>query len=227
VFIDRDGRIIAAGNASSERGPHHIVTLRYLSSGALDPQFGRGGTAELQTEATAWSAALDAQSRIVAVGTQMLTLTRTRFLVARFDAQGNVDQSFGAGGVVSLHDADVSQELDGAAIQPDGKIVAVGTFGWSHPRLPTEPGKRYQIVVLRLDPSGALDRSFADGGLLLMGSPRYQWGGRSVAIQPDGKLLIAGFVFDDADERIYSIVLVRLNRDGSPDAEFGRDVETP
>ena len=227
VFVDRDGRIIAAGNASSELGPHHIVTLRYLSSGALDPQFGRGGTAELQTEATAQSAALDAQSRIVAVGRQMLTLTRMRIMVARFDAQGNVDQSFGAGGVVSLHDADVSQDLNAAAIQPDGKIVAVGTFGWSVRGIPTEPGKRFQIVALRLDPSGALDKSFADGGLLLMASPRYQWGGRSVAIQPDGKLLIAGFALDDADDRASSIVLVRLNRDGSPDAEFGRDVETP
>ncbi len=227
VFVDRDGRIIAAGNASSECGPHQIVTFRYLSSGALDPQFGRGGTAELQTEAVAWSAAFDAQSRIVAVGTQFLGPTGTRILVARFDAQGNVDQSFGAGGIVTLHDADVSQVLNAAAIQPDGKIVAVGTFGWSSPTRPPEPGKRFQIVVLRLDQSGALDKSFADGGLLLMASPRYQWGGQTIAIQPDGKLLIAGFVYDDADGRTSSIALVRLNRDGRPDAGFGRDVETP
>jgi len=40
-------------------------------------------------------------------------------------------------------------------------------------------------------------------------------------------LLIAGFVFDDADERTSSIALVRLNGDGRPDAGFGRDVETP
>ena len=101
----------------------------------------------------------------------------------------------------------------------------MGTFGWSSAGRPAEPRKRYQIIVLRLDASGALDTSFADGGLLFMASPRYQWGGQTIAIQPDGKLLIAGFVFDD--DRTYSIVLVRLNRDGTPDAEFGRDVVTP
>jgi uncharacterized delta-60 repeat protein len=227
VFVGLDGRIIVAGNASSERGPHHIVALRYLPSGALDPQFGRGGTVELQTEATAWSAALDAQSRILAVGTEWLGPTGTRILVARFDSHGNVDQSFGAGGTVSLHDADVLQELNAAAFQPDGKIAAVGTFGWSSATRPPEPGKRYQIIVLRLDASGALDTSFADGGLLLMASPRYQWGGQTIVIQPDGKLLIAGFVVDEADDRTSSIVLVRLNRDGTPDTEFGRDVVTP
>ena len=225
VFVGLDGRIIVAGNASSEVGPHHIVALRYLPSGALDPQFGRGGTVELQTEAVAWSAALDAQSRILAVGYELLGPIRTRILVARFDSHGNVDQSFGAGGVVSLHDADVTQGLNAAAVQPDGKIVAVGTFGWSSAGRPAEPGKRYQIIVLRLDASGALDTSFADGGLLFMASPRYQWGGETIAIQPDGKLLIAGFVFDE--DRTHSIVLVRLNRDGTPDAKFGRDVVTP
>ena len=227
VFVGLDGRIIVAGNASSEVGPHHIVALRYLPSGALDPQFGRDGTVELQKDAVAWSAALDAQSRILAVGYELLGPIRTRILVARFDSHGNVDQSFGAGGVVSLHDADVTQGLNAAAVQPDGKIVAVGTFGWSSASLPTEPGKRYQIIVLRLDASGALDTSFADGGFLFMASPRYQWGGETIAIQPDGKLLIAGFVVDDADHRTDSIVLVRLNRDGTPDAEFGRDVVTP
>lgn len=227
VFVGLDGRIIVAGNASSEVGPHHIVALRYLPSGALDPQFGRDGTVELQKDAVAWSAALDAQSRILAVGYELLGPIRTRILVARFDSHGNVDQSFGAGGVVSLHDADVTQGLNAAAVQPDGKIVAVGTFGWSSAGRPAEPGKRYQIIVLRLDASGALDTSFADGGLLFMASPRYQWGGQTIAIQPDGKLLIAGFVGDDADDRTHSIVLVRLNRDGTPDAEFGRDVVTP
>ena len=227
VFVGRDGRIIVAGNASSEVGPHHIVALRYLPSGALDPQFGQGGTVELQTEAVAWSAALDAQSRILAVGYELLGPIRTRILVARFDSHGNVDQSFGAGGVVSLHDADVTQGLNAAAVQPDGKIVAVGTFGWSSANVPVDPRKRYQIIVLRLDASGALDTSFADGGLLFMASPRYQWGAQTIAIQPDGKLLIAGFVGDDADDRTRSIVLVRLNRDGTPDAEFGRDVVTP
>jgi hypothetical protein len=81
---------------------------------------------------------------------------------------------------------------------------------------------------VRLDPNGALDKSFAGGGLLLMASPRYLWGGHGIAIQPDGKLLIVGDVIDEANDHATSeIVLVRLNADGTPDADFGNGVDAP
>jgi uncharacterized delta-60 repeat protein len=159
---------------------------------------------------------------------EWLSLSGTRFLVVRYDTDGNLDQSFGTSGTVSLHNAIVTQGLYAAALQPDGKIVAVGTFGWHSGTRAPEPGKRDQIAVVRLDPNGALDKSFADGGLLFMASPRYLWGARGIAIQPDGKLLIAGYIIDEANDRaISSIVLVRLNPDGTPDADFGSGIDTP
>ena len=154
--------------------------------------------------------------------TQWLTPVRTTFLLARFGEDGNVDRSFGAGGTVAFHEADIPQSLQSAAVQHDGKIVAVGTIGWhSGSRIP-EPVKRDRIVVARLNPDGTLDRSFGDGGLLLIASARYLWGARKVAVQPDGKLLIAGYMNDEAgDPGRGSIVLLRLNPDGTPDPAFG------
>ena len=151
-------------------------------------------------------------------------------MVARYDTEGNLDQSFGANGTVSLHEASVSQGLEAVALQPDGKIVAAGYFGWHSGTRPPEPGKREQIAVVRLDTNGALDKSFASNGLLLMSSPRYLWSGHGIAIQPDGKLLIVGDVQEEADDRPlppYAIVLVRLNPDGTPDADFGSGIDTP
>ena len=47
-------------------------------------------------------------------------------------------------------------------------------------------------------------------------------------IQPDGKLLIVGDIIDEANDRATSaIVLVRLNPDGTPDADFGSGVDAP
>ena len=228
VFVAPDGGLIVAGNASTEGVPSRrsIAILRYLPSGAPDPIFGRDGVAELEMDAHAQGAALDSQGRIVIVG----TAASTRLLVTRFDGHGDVDQSFGASGTVSLHDVGVPQMLRAVALQPDGKIVAVGTLGWhSSGRVP-EPGKRDQIVVVRLDPNGVLDKSFAGGGLLLMASPRYLWSGHGIAIQPDGKLLIVGDIVEEAENGTLSrsaIVLVRLRPDGTPDADFGSSVDTP
>jgi uncharacterized delta-60 repeat protein len=216
------------GDYGSEREPRHIAILRYLPDGALDRQFGADGIAELlQISASARSAAFDSQGRIVVVGTQWLSSPfRTRLLVVRFDTAGKLDQSFGANGIVSLHEAAVSQWLYATALELDGKIVAVGVSGYHKGTGAPEPGNDLQIAVLRLTANGALDTSFAGQGLLLMASSRYLWGAHGVAIQPDGeKLLIAGYVTDEANDRSSAIMLGRLNRDGTPDAEFGRGVD--
>jgi uncharacterized delta-60 repeat protein len=229
VLVAPDGKIVVAGDYGSEGERRHIAVLRYLPDGAPDRRFGRDGIAQLlQMSANAGGAALDSQGRIVVVGTERLSLDTTRFLVLRYDTDGNLDQSFGANGTVSLHAAVVSQELSATALEQDGKIVAVGTFGWHSRGRAPEPEKRDQIVVVRLDPNGTLDKSFAGGDLLLMASPRYLWGARRISIQSDGKLLIAGYVIDEANDRTTSaVLLVRLNPTGTPDADFGSDMDTP
>jgi uncharacterized delta-60 repeat protein len=178
VLIAPDGKIVVAGDYGSEREPRHIAVLRYLPDGALDRQFGADGIAELlQISASARSAAFDSQGRIVVVGTQWLSSPfRTRLLVVRFDTAGKLDQSFGANGIVSLHEAAVSQWLYATALELDGKIVAVGVSGYHKGTGAPEPGNDLQIAVLRLTANGALDTSFAGQGLLLMASSRYLWG---------------------------------------------------
>jgi uncharacterized delta-60 repeat protein len=230
VLIAPDGKIVVVGDYASEREPRHITVLRYLPDGALDRQFGTDGIAELlQISASARSAAFDSQGRIVVVGTEWLSSPfRTRLLIARFDAAGNLDQSFGANGIVSLHEAAVSQWLYATALESDGKIVAVGVSGYHRGTGAPEPGNDVQIALVRLAANGTLDTSFAGSGLLLMPSSRYLWAAHGVAVQPDGeKLLIVGYVTDEANDRNTAIMLGRLNRDGTPDAEFGRGVNAP
>jgi uncharacterized delta-60 repeat protein len=230
VLVAPDGKIVAVGNYHAEHKPAHIALFRYLPDGTPDRQFGGDGIVQLlQISAIAWGgAAIDSQGRIVVVGTEEVgSSTNWRFLVVRFDLNGNPDPSFGTDGIASLAGGSVSQQLVAVALQQDGKIVAVGKTGW-HGGRPAEPGKRDEIVVTRLDANGALDQSFAGGGLLIMASPRYLWSARAIAIQPDGKLLIAGGFADDENGRVRSaIVLLRLNPDGTPDADFGSGLDTP
>jgi uncharacterized delta-60 repeat protein len=222
VLVAQDGKIIVAGNTSA----HGIALFRYLPNGALDRRFGRDGAAEF-FDATAAGAALDSQGRTLVVGKKWLSTSSSQLLVARYDVDGELDRSFGASGAVFLHESGVPQDLSGAALQQDGKIVAVGTFGWHSGGRTPKPGWRDEILIVRLDANGASDKSFADGGLLLIPSTRYLWGGRGVAIDPNGKLLILGRLDDQASDPPASLtVLIRLNPDGTPDADFGSGAGT-
>jgi uncharacterized delta-60 repeat protein len=116
---------------------------------------------------------------------------------------GDPDPSFGGGdGKVTyayLAQDDVTHAL---AQQKDGKIVAAGT---------TTSGAIRSIAVLRLKTDGSLDPTFGVGGKAVY--PVLS-GTRTVAIQDDGKILVAGYLAGD-------MALVRLTTGGSIDQGFG------
>lgn len=121
-------------------------------------------------------------------------------------APGDLDPSFGAGGTVETQistDAFVS----GLAIQADGKIVAGGI---------AYPGG--VVALARYEPNGQLDSAFGSGGIVT--GPVVHV--RALALQPDGKILLAGSSSDSSSRRGFFSV-IRYRPDGSPDATFGSD----
>lgn len=186
VDVLADGAILAAG-----MGDSHVALARLDSSGALDPSFGGGGTAvdEITGDGLtqAYQAEVLADGRIAVAGRRPST-----FAVGRLEADGSPDPSFGDGGWVS--DEGGNQLAFDVAVQEDGKLVAVGTGLW---------GERYGGMA-RFLPTGELDTSFGDGGVVT--SPA---GNIGVALQADGKIVGT------------STVLTRHNADGSADASFG------
>lgn len=129
------------------------------------------------------------------------------FAPAASAAPGQLDPSFGSGGVVRMLFSEETTAIRGAAVQPDGKIVLAGSDSLAKTTL-----------VIRLLDSGALDPGFGAGGVvnLKLGSDASE--GRAVLIQPDGKIVIAGAA---KGPLTYDFVVARLNPDGSPDPGFG------
>ena len=114
-------------------------------------------------------------------------------------AAGELDSSFGSGGVVTTSPGSFPGLAD-VAIQPDGKIVSVGTAG-------------SDFAVVRHLPGGALDATFGTGGQVLTDFGGFE-GAASVALQPDGKIVVAGNAGGD-------FALARYHADGSLDGTFG------
>jgi uncharacterized delta-60 repeat protein len=178
--LQADGSIVAVG-ATDAPAP---VLVRCDAAGVLDPGFGTGGLVELPFGGSLFGVAVQpGDGKIVAVGERRTGVgLATDLLVVRFGPDGVLDAGFAAGGVFTF-DRLAFDALFSVALQPDGKIVAIGSSGATF--FPREP------LLLRLDPSGAPDGSFGAGGISVTVVPGTFFGG-SLVIQPDGKLLGGG-----------------------------------
>jgi uncharacterized delta-60 repeat protein len=121
---------------------------------------------------------------------------------------GSLDLAFGGGfGYVRYADSRgaVDDQGLGVAVQPDGKTLVAGSSGIDT-----------KAVVLRFDAAGKLDPSFADHGVFRWKPDAEIAVAQRVVVQPDGKLLVMGYVGSAA-----KLLLVRLTPDGGLDTTYG------
>ena len=211
LTMQPDGKILVAGYSNSD-----FAVTRYNPDGSLDSSFGSGGKVVTNfgslalASDEAHSIILQPDGKIVVSGTSNSGGTNN-FAVARYNPDGNLDSSFGSAGEV-VTDFGSGKDDAGLSVtlQPDGKIVVAGE---SH------SGASSDFAVARYNSDGSLDASFGNGGKLVthIGSGAYD-GGRSIALQPDGKILVAGF---SDSGNYWNFAVVRYNLDGSLDSTFG------
>jgi uncharacterized delta-60 repeat protein len=127
---------------------------------------------------------------------------------------GDLDNSFGAGGKVVTDFFGGEEEATAVTIQSDGKIVAVGST------IKAVAGANRDFALARYNIYGSLDATFGAGGKV---STDF-FGGNDVAkavtIQADGKIVVLGGAFNPATQKAFSAI-VRYNSDGSLDTGFG------
>jgi uncharacterized delta-60 repeat protein len=186
------------------------------SSGTLDPNFGTGGTVTTDFGAPAGlaSVAVQPDGKIVAAGTVSSPVNLTDFALSRYNTDGTLDASFGVGGKVTTDFAHFYDFASSVAIQQDGKIIVAGGAVIS-------PYGNFALA--RYNSDGTLDASFGTGGKVTTGFVTTEFGqvsaqAYSVAVQQDGKIVVAGEANIDGG---YDFALVRYNSNGTLDASFG------
>lgn len=208
--------------------------------GDLDPTFGVNGRSitnvgniQTQTVQIATGMALQTNGRIVVVG-WVRGFEPTFFeqmVVIRYNTNGSLDTTFGSGGIVVDEDAlPNSRNLIRAtavAIQADGKIVVVGRT--EHLDINGTQVLRQSPFVVRYNSDGSHDTSFGSNGIVrVLPAERFDGLGSfttnkaySVALQADGKIVVAGSWFPSPTALYMARMLLRLNSDGSFDSTFG------
>jgi len=128
--LQTDGSIVAAGFAITvSGGSENFAVARYNSSGVLDTTFSGDGKAQIDFGSCCQSAnevLLQSDGKIVTVGFPDSESSDSDFVVARLDSAGALDSTFGIGGKVRTSFGNLNGGALGAALQADGKIVAVG-----------------------------------------------------------------------------------------------------
>ena len=132
------------------------------------------------------------------------------FIVARVGPDGSPDPSFSGNGFADFPLGTGLDEADDVARQVDGKIVAAG--------FTSDAADVSKGAVVRLNPDGGLDGSFATGGLATIDAGGTTNVVTKLLIQPDGKIVAAGYGGPGLDG-----VVTRLNSDGLPDSSFDGD----
>ena len=132
-------------------------------------------------------------------------------VTARYRPDGSLDTAYGTNGSTSAFPEDTEYRITHDAIaQPDGSVIHIAQAG----KL-----SRLYAAIFRYTSSGQLDPAFGDGGVTLVENFTATFAdGRTLLLQPDGKLLFVGTLLRGLES---GISVGRLNADGSLDDTFG------
>jgi len=231
LVLQSDGKIVMVATVS---GAPNLAVIRLDSQGALDGSFNFTGkfvdthvAVSIGVDVTTQS--VEGEERIVVVGRLSQTTFNTHWLGAlyRFTATGAPDAAFGSAGLV-LTDFNPTGRYENSGthsrvvVDGENRLVAALNLSTWQPDL----GRAMtQAAVARFLDTGSPDTSFGDTGVVVLpGSATPSKGsssGRAVAIQLDGRILVAGTDRAGPDGDPSEFAAWRLADDGSLDSTFG------
>jgi uncharacterized delta-60 repeat protein len=197
------------------------ATPAHAKAGDLDPSFGTGGKVTTDIGGSAGpdqanALAVQADGKLVAAGSAFTGTTFDyNFALVRYNPDGSLDTSFGAGGKVTTDF--VGQFFSGndranaLAVQADGKLVAAGVA--------EIPGEATYFALARYNSDGTLDTTFGTGGKVTTRIADVAMA-FALAVQADGKLVAAGWAAGTGTGS-RDFALARYTPDGSLDTTFG------
>lgn len=164
----------------------HTALMRVDDTGTPDDTFGVNGKLLLTGRSVGEGLAVQRDGKLVLAGrvnAVVPPLLRNEFALMRLDDDGDVDTTFGTGGLVTTQISTLGDEALAVAMQADDKIVVAGR---------SRSQVNSNFAVTRYDSAGVLDPSFAAGGKLEIDFFGFTDIAESVVVQGDGKIVLGG-----------------------------------
>jgi uncharacterized delta-60 repeat protein len=219
--LQADGKLLVAGRSCASSGASGFLLLRYhtdISTGApgtLDTGFGTGGIVTTGIPGGVSNGA----NAVALSGTNILLAGHSkiggRFVIAlaQYTTSGVLDSTFGSGGIVTTPIFSLDADAAALAVQPlDGKIVVAGLAGSAVTSV-------WDVALLRYNANGALDLPFGgtNTGMAITDIGSSSNYANAVALQADGKIVVAGNAFANPFTGVSDIAVLRYNADGTLD----------
>jgi uncharacterized delta-60 repeat protein len=204
IAFQPDGKIVL-GSTTLDPATNSPVflTARFNANGTADSTFGSGGVVATQAGIgdTFGGVAVQGNGQIVVGGSGGSPFA---LYLLRYNANGSLDANFGTGGTVAVQ-APSGYAIDvrgsGVVIQADGKILAGGEFG-------DATNQYVHLAAVRVNPDGSVDTGYDNGGWA--SAPFGAADMQAIALEPDGRLLLAGYARPTSNLRPTDVVLVRF-----------------
>jgi uncharacterized delta-60 repeat protein len=217
VALMPGGKIVVVGAVEGNSGLNFGIA-RLNPTGTLDTIFSGDGkaTVDFGGSDAAHDVAIQADGKIVVAGYASDANEIDHFAVARLNNNGLLDTTFSTDGKLTINMSLYGSRVIALALQADGKLILAGYAKTSSTYGPED------FAIVRIHANGALDGSFSYDARVTISFYPYIDKASSVVIQPDGKIVVAGWA---SDYVLYSddIALARLNTDGSLDRTFYGD----
>ena len=211
--VQNDGKILIAGTAKNGTSSWNMIVIRLNTDGSIDSSFSFDGVAKINAPGynpTIYTMAIQADGKIVIGGT-LEAGTLHKYVLIRFDSNGNIDNTFDADGIVNsnLLNDNIFKSI---AIQSDGKIVAAGTIQMSGSK---------DFLTVRFNTDGSLDNNFGNNGISITDFNLTDDSGNALSIQSDNKIIVVGAMYSPLLPLSYNTIIARYNSNGVLDINFG------
>jgi len=208
-----DGKIVSVGSTSTDNNfGGDFAIARYNLNGSLDTTF--GGTGKLTTDFggrdQAEAVLIQGDGKIIAGGWSDRGNFNKDFALARYNADGTLDNSFGnSGRVMTDFGSNGDDDIYHLLLQSDGKIIAVGRAD----------APSTGLWMIRYNSDVSIDTTFGNNGKVTATNSSTSIGiAYCAALQSDGKIVVGG---EGASGGLITVGLMRFNTSGSVDTSFG------
>ena len=219
IKIDKSNNIIVAGSSFNGNNKDFAI-WHFKDNGLIDNSFGNSGIvildhlASTSSDDIAYDLVLDKNENIFVVGSSKKLNSNIEIAIVKLKKDGTLDSTFGNNGKVILGNINSEDKVYSITLDKNDKILIVGDPNINCTK---------DMAVVRLNPDGSLDNSFANNGYLIHNSAA---GGNStdigydIIVDNNNKILITG---TSSDSHHFNMVIWKLNPDGSFDSSFGNN----